>query len=86
MFDVIHQWIRLNELMESFFKYQIRFGIGRKPINIQTNSEACILIKVQCVINQWIRFDKLYKLMVSFFFQISNSFPNYWPKTEKYSN
>ena len=33
----------------------------------------------------WIRLDKLYKLMEGFF-QISISFSNYWPKTEKYSN
>ena len=88
MFDVIHQWIRLNELyklMENFFKFQISFGInGRKPKNIQTNSEAWILIKVQCVIYQWIRFDKFYKLMESFF-QISNLFSNYWQTTDKYS-
>ena len=35
--------------------------------------------------NQWIRINELYKQMESFF-RISNSFSNYWPKTEKYSN
>ena len=38
---------------------------GRKSKNIQTNSKASILIKVQtvqCVIYQWIRLDKLYKV------------------------
>ena len=35
--------------------------------NIQANIEAWLLIKVQCVIYQWIRLDKLYKLMESFF-------------------
>ena len=35
--------------------------------NIQINSEAFILIKLQFVLNQWIRLDKLYKLMESFF-------------------
>ena len=35
--------------------------------NSQTNSEAWILIKVQYVIYQWIRLDKLYKLMEAFF-------------------
>ena len=43
------------------------------------------MIKVQRLIYQWICLDKLYKLMESFFFQISNSFSNYWLKTEKYS-
>ena len=52
--------------MESFF--QIRFWInGRKPKDIETNSEAWILIKVQCVMYQWIHLDKLYKLIESFF-------------------
>ena len=50
------------------FKFQIRFWInGRKPKNIQTNSVVWILIKVQCVIYQWVRLDKLYKLMENFF-------------------
>ena len=58
---------------ESFF--QIRFwNFGRKPKNIWMNSEALILIKVHCVIYQWIRLNKLYKLMERFFFQISESF------------
>ena len=34
-------------------------------------------------IYQWIRIDKLYKLIESFI-QISNSFSNYWAKTAKY--
>ena len=38
-----------------------------KSKNIETNSEAWVLIKVQCVIYQWIRLDKLYKLMERFF-------------------
>ena len=40
-----------------------------------------MLIKVQCVIYQWIRLDELYTPMGSFL-QILNSFLNYWPKTE----
>ena len=58
-----------------------------KSKNIETNSEAWVLIKVQCVIYQWIRLDKLYKLMERFFFQISNLFLflNYWLKIKKYS-
>ena len=60
-------------VMEIFFKFI--FGIiGEQPKNIQTNSEAWILVKVQYVIYQWIRLDKLYKLMESFFFQISKLF------------
>ena len=41
--------------------------MAKKSKNIETNSEAWVLIKVQCVIYQWIRLDKLYKLMESFF-------------------
>ena len=48
---------------EPFFQLQIRFRIdGRKPNIIQKNSEAWILIKVQCVLYQWISFDTLFKL------------------------
>ena len=51
-----------------FFKFQIGFWMnGQKSKNIQTNSDAWILIKVQCVVYQWIRLDKLYKLIDSFF-------------------
>ena len=51
------------------------------------NREARILIKLKCVVYQCIRHYKLYKLMKSsFFFQISISFSNYWPKAKKYSN
>ena len=41
--------------------------MAEKLKNIEMNSEAWVLIKVQCVIYQWIRLDKLYKLMESFF-------------------
>ena len=59
---------------EPFFKLQIRFRIdGRKPNIIQTNSEAWLLIKVPCVLYQWISFDTLYKLIESFF-QFGNHF------------
>ena len=70
-----HQWIgldKLYKLMESFF-FQI---IGWKPKNIQTNSEAWILI-FQWVMYQCIRLDELYKLMESlFYFSIQNQFSN----------
>ena len=51
-----------------FFLFQIsKFwaktnNLGRKLKNIQKNSEAWILIKLKCVIYQWIRLDKLFKL------------------------
>ena len=41
--------------------------MAEKSKNIETNSKAWVLIKVQCVIYQWIRLDKLYKLVESFF-------------------
>ena len=41
--------------------------------NIKINGESWILIKVQCVIYQWIRFNKLYKIM-EIFILISESF------------
>ena len=54
-----------------FLQFRISYRIfDWKPNIFETNSEAWILIKVQCVIYQWIRLDKLYKLMESFF-QIS---------------
>ena len=71
-----------------FFKFRIRFRIiGRNPHKkiIPTNKEAWILIKVKCFTYQWICLDKLYKLTKSLF-PISNSFSNYGPKIENYSN
>ena len=51
-----------------FFKFQISFrNFGWKPKNIQNNNEAWMLIKLQCVIYQWIRLNELYKQMESFF-------------------
>ena len=61
-----------TNLLKAYFKFVFRI-IGRKPENIQTNSEARILIKVQCILYQWICLDMLYKLTESFF-QISESF------------
>ena len=55
-----------TNLGKDFFQFRICFRIiGRKPKNIQMNSEVWILIKVQFFIHQWIRLDKLYNL--SFF-------------------
>ena len=87
----IHQWIRLNELyklIESFFPILNSFSNcwprtqkifilinGLKPKIIQTNSEVKILLKFNCAIYQWIRVDKLYKLMESFL-KISELFSN----------
>ena len=57
-------------------KFQIRFRIfGRKQEIFQMNSEAWILIdQIAMCMYQWICVNELYKLMESFFFQISNSF------------
>ena len=48
---------------KAFLKFRI---FDRKPKIFQTNSETWILIKLECVIYQWIRLDKLYKLMEIF--------------------
>ena len=53
-----------TNVWKAYYKFRI---IGRKPKNIQTNSKVWILIKVQCVVHQWIWLDKLYKLMEFFF-------------------
>ena len=59
-----------KKLMESFIQIS-KFWRNQK--NIQTNSKAWILIKLQCVIYQWTRHNELYKLMEEFI-KISNSF------------
>ena len=65
-----------TKYLKAFFKFGISFRIiGRKPKNIQTNSEKWILIKVNYFTYRWIRLDELYNLMESFF-QISNYFLN----------
>ena len=61
--------------MESFFLIYFRIN-GRKKKTFKRVA-AWILIKVN--IDQWIRLDKFYKLMGSFFL-ISNMFSNYRPK------
>ena len=72
MFDVIHQWIRLNELyklMKSFFfpSFELVFEfVAKNQKNFKMDSEVWILIKVQCVIYQCIWLNKLYKLMERF--------------------
>ena len=60
---------RALQTNEKFFfsKFQISVrNFDRKPKNFQTNREAWILIKLQCIIYQWIWLDKLYKLMERF--------------------
>ena len=57
------------ELIFNFWQKTENFD--RKLKNIQTNSEAWILIKVQCVIYQWIRLEKPYKVMESFFLKLT---------------
>ena len=60
--------------MESFFSnFECVFELLAKTGNIQMNSEAWILIKVQFIIYQWISLVQLYKLMENFF-QISELF------------
>ena len=52
---------------KAVFKLRVRFWIfGRKMKSFLKNSEAWILIKLHCVIYQWIRFNEIYKLMKSF--------------------
>ena len=61
----------IGKLFSIFQKFKFVFDLlakNRKKYSSKY-SEALILIKVQCVIYQWIRLDKLYKLMI-FFFQI----------------
>ena len=60
-----YSFFHWNRVACRFQKKSKKFG--RKPENIQwIASEAWILIKLQCVIYQWIRLDKLYKQMKSF--------------------
>ena len=66
--DSLERALQNNEIF--FFKFV--FKILVESLNIYTNSEAWILIKVQHVIYQWIRLDKLCKQMESFLkFRIS---------------
>ena len=67
--DLSRWFLQTNE----FFFFFFFLIIDRKPKNIQANSEAWILVKLQCVIHQWIRLDELYNLIESFI-QISESF------------
>ena len=66
-----------NKWKSFFFEFWIRFCLFEliTKKNIQTNGEAGMLTKVQCVMYQWIWLDKLYKLMESFF-QYRNHFLN----------
>ena len=64
--------------MKSFFQISFR-NFGLKPKNFPQNSEALILIKLQCVIWQWIRLNEFYKLMKSFF---HSNFKLVFEKTE----
>ena len=73
MFDVIHQWIRLNELhqlMKSFFKILNSFlNFWPKPTIFQKNSEidpVCLFANFKIV------------------FEILTENRKFCPKTEKY--
>ena len=64
---------RVLQTHENLFKFRIGFrNNGRKRKNIEINSEALISNKFHCVLYQWIRLDKLYKQMESFFYHFSN--------------
>ena len=56
--DSYRQALQTNEKLFPNFKFIFQY--------IETNSEARILIKVQCVIYQWIPCDNLYKLIEFF--------------------
>ena len=58
--DLYHQTLQTTEKL--FFKFVLEILAENK--NIQANSEAWILIKLQRVIYQWICLNKLYKLML----------------------
>ena len=65
--------LQTNEKL--FPNFKLFFEIfGRKPKIIQKIGEAWILIKLQCVINQWIRFNELYKVMENIFFKFQFRF------------
>ena len=53
--------LQTNGKLFSNFEFVI---FDRKPNLFQKKSEALILIKLQCVIYQWIRLNELYKLML----------------------
>ena len=85
MFSVTYQWIRLIEfwkketLFTNFKSFSEFWNKNRKfwPKNrkkFKSIARREYLIKLQCVIYQWIWLDMLYKLMWSFFFLISESF------------
>ena len=67
-----------------FFKFWQKTGnFDQKPKNIRKNSEAWILIKLLCVIYQWIRLNEHYKLMESFFshsFRIFSRKPKFFKR------
>ena len=90
MFNVKHQWIRLNELYKLveifyffYFEFVFEFLAENWKIFKQIARREYWWKCNELTIYQWIWLNKLYKPMESFF-QISNYFLNYWPKTEKY--
>ena len=69
--------LQTNRKLFSDFEFLARNRIKKK------NSKTWILIKLQCVLYQWIRLNELYKLMESFF-QILNSLLKFLAKNQKY--
>ena len=63
--DSSQQALQTNGKLFSNFELVFEF-FSRKPKFFQKNREAWIMIKLQCVVFQWIRLNELYKLMESF--------------------
>ena len=72
--DLSRQALQTNGKLY-FFRIRFELLAGNREIFTQIACREYILIKVQCVIYQWIRLNKLYKLMESFF-KFRNHFLN----------
>ena len=85
--DSSQRALQTNGKIFSNFEFVFEFLAENHFFFFQKNSEAWILIKLQCVIYQWIRFNELnelYKQMESFFFYFEVVF-EFWPITENFS-
>ena len=63
--DSSRQALQTNEKFFSNFQFCFEILTENRKIYIQV--EAWILTKLQCLIYQWIRLDKFYELMESYF-------------------
>ena len=79
--DLSQQALQTNE--KFFFKIQrLSFlNFGRKSKYIQKNSEAWILVNQFAMSYKWMDLSQRSLQTNGNFFQISNSFLNFWPKT-----